>query len=167
MKHILLALFCQILFLCVGWAVGEACPDSDSRTTFGEEAGNADVSTFASLAQTAEALNILDSTDGRYHIFAPSDDVLKVYLEEFPEVGSDGEQALSLLTYHIVENESCEPLNGSGYSTLLEKDGSVLDVSESTVVDPNGYSATITAKYPLKNGYLYVIDNILSPVLSK
>jgi uncharacterized surface protein with fasciclin (FAS1) repeats len=170
MKHIILA-FCHIIFLLAGKGVlGEVCPaESENGATLGELGPIADASTFVSLAQTADILSILDSTSEveQYHIFAPSDEALAVYLEEYPDVGTNEEQALSLLTYHIVEIESCEPLNGNGYATLLEGDGQTLDVSEDSVVDPNGYSARIIASYPLKNGYLYVIDDILTPLFSK
>lgn len=165
--HKLLAL-CQIGVCLLGLAQGECPGDGEvARVSLSEAGANSGVSKFISLAQTADILSILESDEsGPYHVFAPSDEVVSSYLEEFPEVASDGEQALSLLTYHIVENESCDALTGNGFATLLEGEGQDLDVTAGSVVDPNGYSASIIKTVPLKNGYLYVIDDVLSPAIS-
>lgn len=74
-------------------------------------------------------------------------------------------QVLLLLAGHAW-GEAC-PKDGVARLSFGEDGPNILDVSESTVVDPNGYTATILAAYPLKNGYLCVISYVLTPLLSK
>lgn len=136
--------------------------------SLGDDGGSLGIGSFVSVARTADVLDILDSNidpSERLHVFAPTDEALSLYLDEFPDLESDEQKALALLSYHIVPSDSCDVLSGNGLTTLLEEDGQTLDVSSSTVVDPNGYKATILSTYPMENGYLYIIDSVLTPLL--
>jgi uncharacterized surface protein with fasciclin (FAS1) repeats len=121
-------------------------------------------STFLALVEQAGLTSMLEDTNSRYTVFAPTDEAFANVDEDLlNQWMSDNEELKTILLYHITWDQlSINQLANGQYLSTIEGRPLILSTDENIQVHVNG-SPIQTFNIIAANGVVHVVDRVLTP----
>jgi transforming growth factor-beta-induced protein len=147
----------------------ETMPEVSTPMTIAEiAAGNEDFSILVQALDRAGLVDVLNG-DGNFTVFAPNNDAFSTFLmaNDIESIDDIEVNALrSVLLYHVLgESRSSEMITEGYYSSMSPAQGRTVSMYIGTElgVSINGTAKVLTADIQATNGYIHVIDAVITP----